>query len=723
MHLLEGATEPQREAITHVEGPLLVLAGAGSGKTLAITRRIAYLIECGVPPGSILAITFTNKAAGEMRERVEKLTGIEGIWISTFHSLGSRLLRRHAESIGFTRDFTIYDTVDQVDCVKEALRALEVDTTQWKPAMVASRISHSKNLMIPKEELEAGDFLDRLVARVRDRYAKILRDNNALDFDDLLLHVLTLFRREPALLERYRERFSFVLVDEYQDTNRPQYLLAKTLAEKHGNLCVTGDPDQSIYRWRGADIDNILNFERDFPGARVVRLEENFRSTGHILEAASAVISHNVKRKRKSLWTRGPEGDAVRVVTVIDESQEARWVARAIVAEVRDGRSPSDIAIFFRTNALSRSVEAALILESIPYTIVGSVEFFRRREIKDLLAYLRIRDNPADSASVERVINVPRRGIGAKTLANLKRRASERGVPLIEALRSARSGEEPGLTKAARNGIADFLRVHEELSSAPDSPVGDLVRTAIRETGYDTYVGQVDADRGEERLENLDQLVAAADEFDRANKTGTLRDFLEGVALLSETDKWERDEPRVTLMTMHAAKGLEFPVVFIVGLEEGILPHKRSIEQDDDVEEERRLFHVGMTRAMERLVLLHARERAVFGRPDVMVPSRFLDEIPAEAREDENLAPSSTSYFDAGVDAYDLGPETGAVTETGGTPGSDLQEGDTVQHQYFGIGTVLSTSGEGSQLRAVIRFESGDERKLLVEYAKLARLD
>jgi len=711
MDLLEDVTEPQREAITHVDGPLLVLAGAGSGKTLVITRRIAHLLALGVPPTSILAITFTNKAAGEMRDRVTRLTRREGVWVSTFHSLAARLLRRHIEVLGFTRDFTIYDTVDQADCVKEAMRDLDIDTTHWRPSAVASRISHAKNLMIPDEALEEGGLFDRIVQKVRVRYAEILRENNALDFDDLLLHLLTLFDRAPDVLASYQESFRYLLIDEYQDTNRPQYLLAKGLSERHGNICATGDPDQSIYRWRGADIHNILNFERDFPGARVVKLEENFRSTGHILRAASEVIAHNRQRKRKSLWTRGPEGERVRVVQVADETEEAREVTRRILEAIREGRSPAEAAVFFRTNAFTRSLERCLIEEAIPYTIVGTVEFFQRREIKDVLAYLRLRENPADRASFERVVNVPRRGIGSRALAALRELARLRGLAPLDAMKL--QGEISGLNRKTRAGIDGFVRVWTQLRESPDAPVGELLRTTVEITGYDEYLASSDTPEDEERRGNVAQLVAAGAEYDRRHPGGSLQGFLEEVALLSQVDRWEENEPRVTLMTMHAAKGLEFPIVFIVGLEEGILPHHRSTDSNEEVEEERRLLHVGMTRAKERLVLLHAGVRATFGLPQPCLPSRFLDELPPEAVEAERRF---------GWEAELHADLDGEIGEDAGDGAVDLARGDRVKHRYFGLGTVVSLSGDGSHRRVVVRFENGDERKFILQYAKLCRV-
>jgi DNA helicase-2/ATP-dependent DNA helicase PcrA len=710
MDLLRNATDSQREAITHVDGPLLVLAGAGSGKTLVITRRIAHLIGTGVPPEAILAITFTNKAAGEMRDRVEKLTNHAGVWISTFHSLAARLLRRHIEALGFTRDFTIYDTVDQADCVKEAMRELEIDTTHWRPSAVSARISHVKNMMTPPDDLEHGSLFDRIVHRVHRRYAEILRENNALDFDDLLLHVITLFEREPALLEAYRRRFRHVLIDEYQDTNRPQYLLARSLGEGHGNICATGDPDQSIYRWRGADIHNILNFERDFPGTRVVKLEENFRSTGLILKAASSVIAHNRHRKRKGLWTRGPAGEPVRVVHVADDAEEAREVTRRIREALQEGRPASDIAVFFRTNAFTRSLERSLIEESIPYTIVGTVEFFERREIKDVLSYLRVRENPSDRTSLERIVNVPRRGIGARAVASIRELARERGISVLDAMR--RHDEIRGLNRKTRAGIEGFLRIWTELRDSPDFPVGDLLRRAVEISGYDEYLAASDTEQDEERRENVAELIGAGMEYDRRNPDGSVRGFLEEVALLSQVDRWESDVPRVTLMTLHAAKGLEFPVVFVVGLEEGVLPHHRSIDSAEEVEEERRLLHVGMTRARERLVLLHAAVRAQFGLAQPCIPSRFLEELPEEAVERERRA-------GWGIDAI-LDSDTVSADGDGTT--ADFSSGERVKHPLLGVGTVVSLSGHGEHRRVVVRFENGDERKFILEFAKLSRL-
>jgi ATP-dependent DNA helicase UvrD/PcrA len=712
--LLSDLSDPQREAVTHVEGPLLVLAGAGSGKTRVITRRIAHLVvEHGIDPASILAITFTNKAAGEMQDRVRALVPGANVRISTFHAFCAALLRRHAARLHpRTRAFTIYDSTDQFQVIKAVLAEMNVDTSRHKPSAVHAAISSAKNKLQSPDDLAAreGEWPSRIVAPAFRRYEAKLLEANAVDFDDLLLLALRLLQQDDGVRRAERGRLQFLLVDEYQDTNRPQYLLARALAEAHGNLCATGDPDQSIYRWRGADIDNILSFERDFPGAHVIRLEENYRSTGNILRAASEVIRHNRERKEKTLFTRGPAGEPVHLLRCSDESAEARMVVERIAAAARTGRRLGDVAIFYRTNGMSRPIEEALVRAKVPYTIVGAVEFFERREVRDLVAYLRTIANPSDAWAIERIRNVPRRGIGDRTADLLRESAAARGVSLGAAI----DEPPPTLDARARAAVAGLAALLRDLRAAPASPVEPIMRAVLRETKYLEWLRSQDLPDVEDRVENVRALQGAVALFDEESPGGTLQEFLEQIALLSDVDELEERPDRVTLMTLHAAKGLEFPVVFMVGLEDGILPHQRALDDDDrEVEEERRLCHVGMTRAKESLWLSFASRRSIFGAPMPQRPSRFLAEVPHDVLADE----TPVEEFQA--------------TDFGATSWSSVAEplegefapGERVRHPYFGPGTIVAVSGAHGNQKVVVRFGDGTERKLAIEYAKLARED
>ena len=614
-----------------MDGPLLVVAGAGSGKTRVITRRVAYLIEQGVSPFNILAITFTNKAAKEMKERVEEYHATKGMWISTFHSMCARILRRHADRLGHTSSFTIYDTSDQAACVKEAMASLEIDTESWRPAAIAARISRYKNELISPEDAHgrASSFADKVTAQIYKEYQKRLRENNAMDFDDLLCNLIHLLTQNQDVLEVYQRNSSFVLVDEYQDTNHAQYIITRLLAEKHRNICVTGDPDQSIYGWRGADIQNILDFERDYPDAKVVYLEQNYRSTQNILSAADGLIEHNMSRKPKRLWTENPVGGLIREACLKDEREEADWVAQAVCDLVASGQRPGDVAVFYRTNAQSRAIEDGLRRATMPYEIVGSVEFYQRKEIKDVLAYLRLCVNPADDVSFMRVVNVPTRGIGKATVKAVQSFARPAGISLLKA------AHHPDLSKQlkarAAKSVGAFAALFDALGRLPQSPVEPFVHETIERSKYLEYLHKEEGEENE-RVENVKELASAAADYDRRNEAGSLAGFLEEVALVSDVDGLNESTDVVHLMTLHSCKGLEFPVVFITGMEEGLLPHSRSSESEEDLEEERRLCYVGMTRAKRELALTYAARRTVFGQSNYCIPSQFLMEIPEELR-------------------------------------------------------------------------------------------
>jgi len=733
--LLEGLNDPQREAVTHGEGPLLVLAGPGSGKTRVITRRIAWLVqERGVRPSEILAITFTNKAAGEMRERVEAMLPERGAWISTFHSMCARILRRDIESLGppagssqrYTRDFTIYDTSDRNELLKKLIQSANYDATRFKPSMVGAWISASKNRgFAERPELVLGDepggMEHEVLAHVRRLYEAAMRKCNALDFDDLLIRVLELFEQHPGVRDAYASRFRYVLVDEYQDTNRVQYLLTKHLSGFHGNLTVCGDPDQSIYAWRGADIRNILDFEGDFGAPKVVRLEQNYRSTGNILSVAQAVIQRNRARKEKSIWTQSAPGAKVAALRCADENDEAREIAREIRSQVAAGRSPKDFAIFYRVNFMQRALESAMRLQGVPYQVVGGLEFYARREIRDLVAYLKLIVNPSDEIAFRRAVNRPQRGIGDKSVDLLVEEAAKRRLPLLEA---ARSDEVLAAIRGrARSGFQAFGELMSRLAPLADAPAAVALGQLIEEIDYDAWMAQMDDESGVDREANVEELLAHAAEYDRLvsigemgegdAKAGGLRGFLQDIALVSDVDGMDETLERATLMTLHSAKGLEFPVVFIAGVEEELLPHVRALmeaegpDPDAGVEEERRLFYVGITRAKERLVLTHAQTRLHFGQESFRSPSRFLAEIPPELLE-----------------GHEADADESEVLGTFAPPPEipEFRVGDYVEHEHFGRGTIERLQGSGINARATVRFTTSGERQLLLQYAKLKRI-
>jgi DNA helicase-2/ATP-dependent DNA helicase PcrA len=705
----------QREAVLTTEGPLLVIAGAGSGKTRVLTYRVAHLLAAhGVKPNEILAITFTNKAAGEMKERVERAVGTvaRAIWIMTFHAACGRILRREAERIGYRPSFTIYDQADQVRLVKACLEELERDPKRFVPRGIHAQISNAKNQLVGPGEYASrvASFYDQTVADVYELYQRRLFASNAVDFDDLLMLTVDVLQRFPEAREKWAKSFRYVLVDEYQDTNHAQYVLLKLLAQEHGNLMAVGDPDQSIYSFRSADIRNILEFEQDFPRTKVIALEQNYRSTNAILTAANEVIAHNRDRKEKNLWSDLGEGEPVRVIETEDEHGEARFVAAEIARCIEEGYSGREIAVVYRTNAQSRVLEDVLVRQGIGYQVIGGPRFYERAEIKDAIAYLQAIDNPYDAVSLLRIANRPRRGLGDTSLARLQAYAAGLDATLWEA---TAHGEEAGLGAAAVRAVTGFRSVMESLmATATDSTVAGLVEAVLDRTGY---LEALEAERTIEargRIENLEELVGVAREYDAAAPEPSLSGFLQEISLYSDQDAL-RDDPddggQVTLMTLHTAKGLEFRAVFMIGMEEGIFPHSRSIEENT-LEEERRLCYVGMTRAQERLTLTHAMRRNLYGRYDANLPSRFLDELPNLGVERERLRPASWSGYGRQAVQREYVPREQLP---------DLSTGDAVRHETLGAGIVTRIEPGGV---VTVRFEDGNERRLMLEYAPLERL-
>ena len=710
--LLAGLNPAQREAVLHVEGPLLVVAGAGSGKTRVLTHRVAHLIRAhGIKPNEILAITFTNKAATEMRERLERILGrtARAIWILTFHAACGRILRREAERLGYRSSFTIYDQADQVRVVKACLEELGKDPKRFTPRGIHAQISNAKNRLVSPEEYTSrvASFWDQTVAEVYELYQRKLFASNAVDFDDMLMLTVDVLERFPEALERWQSSFRHVLVDEYQDTNHAQYRLLQLLAAKHRNVFAVGDPDQSIYAFRGADIRNILDFERDFGGADFVALEQNYRSTNAILDAANAVIDNNRDRKPKRLWSELGQGDPVEVVEVEDEHAEARFVAAEIARHVESGYSAAEIAVFYRTNAQSRVLEDVLVRQQVPYQVIGGPRFYERAEIKDAVAYLSLLNNPDDAVALMRIANRPRRGIGDTSIQRLVTHATALGISLWDATADP---EAAGVATASARAVRGFRTIVESLmSAAQELEVDELVEAVLQRSGT---IEAYEAERTIEargRIENLQELVGSAQEYRARVEEPTLAGFLEEVQLQSDQDTLASDTPLVTLMTIHNAKGLEYRVVFLIGMEEGIFPHSRAIE-DNEVEEERRLAYVGMTRAMERLALTHATARSLYGRREYNLASRFLDELPPSV-ERERLRPASWS-------GYAQSPRQVMARDERAVPA--LSTGDSVRHGSLGEGVVTRIEQDGV---VTVRFAAdGSERRLMLDYAPLEKL-
>ena len=705
----------QLDAVTHTEGPLLILAGAGSGKTRVLTHRIAYLLEQGLAaPDEVLAITFTNKAAAEMKDRVALLVGPDSrkMWVSTFHAFCARVLRVHAEKLGYRREFTIYDSGDQVRLVRRCIVEVGKDPKRFNPRSFHAQISTAKNLL-----LDASDYLRQTegymaenVAEVYDLYQKRLYENNAMDFDDLIMQTVALLEVFSEVRERYQRRFKYVHVDEYQDTNHAQYRLVNILAAAHSNLCVVGDDDQSVYSFRGADIRNILDFERDYPEAKVVRLEQNYRSTQTILDAANAVVANNASRKVKELWTAGEEGERIRVFTAADDYAEARFVVSEILRLVDSGASLRDVAVFYRTNAQSRTLEDVLVREGVPYQIVGGVRFYERAEIKDAMAYLSVISNQNDSVSLERIVNVPKRGLGATSVARMQEYAARNGISLYDALSEA---DEAGLTGKARKACSEVRELFEGWRvAAREVPPSEIIEAVLDESGYRAEFQSENTVEAESRLENLQELVNAAAEYERVEPEATLDGFLQEQALFSEADRLT-GEGRVTLMTLHNAKGLEYEHVFVVGMEEGTFPHARSMDEQN-LEEERRLAYVGITRAKKTLTLSYARVRSTYGEREYQMPSRFLSEIPEKFKA--GSVPGVSSRGAAGRGGWGSAlPRRGERLEEA-VVGAAFSAGERVRHAKFGVGEVV----EAQDGKVVVRFGS-EERIFVPELAPLSK--
>ena len=750
MNILQHLNPRQQEAVLHGEGPLLILAGAGSGKTRVIVHRIAHLIrETGVPPWRILAVTFTNKAAAEMKERVEKLLGNEDApLIATFHSACVRILRREIDRLGYSSHFAIYDDKDAERVLKDIIRELNLDEKKFPVKMFAAAIDDCKNAGRSPEELPADDFMGEKIARVYAAYQERLKRCNALDFGDLIALTVRLFEKFPDVLERYRDRYRWILVDEYQDTNPVQYQLVRLLAGDRMNLCVVGDDDQSIYRWRGADIRNILDFEKDFPGVTVVKLEQNYRSTRTILAAAGAVVKKNRGRKGKTLWTENPEGERIVHRRLDNEREEARYVCREIGRHLRRGGELSDVAVFYRTNAQSRVLEDALMGGGVSYHMVGGMRFYERMEIKDILAYLKVLDNPADEVSLARIINTPPRGIGGTTFDRVTDLAMERNLPLMDALRCAASGDLLG--KGPRTKLSAFVALMDGFAALVDTiPLPELASRIIRDTGYDVRLKEERTEEAKDRLANIQELLTALDDFEHTGEEKSLSAYLEQVALISDVERGERNRNSVTLMTLHSAKGLEFPLVFMTGMEERLFPHVRALDDPEQMEEERRLCYVGMTRARERLCLTNARRRHVYGQEQYNSPSRFLSEIPGDLVETDECTQPGFGWNDSSErsagdgaaftpghggkwdEAVRLSQDAVNVQSPASFPDNEVTvvpEGDSVfiglrvRHAKFGAGTIRKIEGRGDETKVIVWFDSGGPKKLLLRFAGLERM-
>lgn len=730
--IFDTLNDRQCEAVKHTEGPLLITAGAGSGKTKVLTCRIAHLLELGVAPYRILAITFTNKAAKEMKERVTNLVGAQAdsIWLSTFHSFCAKLLRFEVDGFhGYTRNFTIYDSSDQLVLVKDCLKKLNLDDKQFTPRSVLGTISSAKNVLMDAKAFaaKASDFYEQKVADVYALYQEKLRENNAVDFDDLLFLAVRLLQENEEVREKYQSRFQYILVDEYQDTNHAQYALTKILAARWRNICVVGDADQSIYAWRGADIRNIIDFTRDYPDAASIKLEQNYRSTKTILHAANAVIDNNESRPKKTLWTENPTGNKIIHYQAQTEHDEADYIAGVIYNRHEISHEPyGDMAILFRTNAQSRVLEEKLMRYAIPYTMVGGTKFYDRKEIKDVLAYLRLLYNPEDSLSLTRIINVPKRNIGATTMEHVAAYAEAQGISLFEALSST---DEIPVTKRAKASLENFAAmIFDLLNDIEGKDVLSLIETVIKQTGYgDMLDKEAEHDpQGESRKENVGEFLSVAKDYMDSNPEGNLQDFLENVSLVSDVDDFESSDSKVTLMTLHAAKGLEFPVVFLTGLDEGLFPHSRTLMDPAQVEEERRLAYVGITRAERQLYVTNAVTRTMYGRISAYMPSRFLAEIPPQFMEDyhrKSAMPQSRTTAVPGKQRVSILtkpvasslPKKHAVTDT-------FAKGDKVRHKIWGIGTVLDVIGEGPNMQMKIQFPTKGVRQVVVKYAPLEKV-
>lgn len=736
-----GLNPQQAEAVINTEGPMLIMAGAGSGKTKVLTCRVANLLQKGVRPYRILAITFTNKAAAEMRERVNNMSGpaAKDVWLFTFHAFCARFLRMEIDKLpGYGGNFAIYDTADSQNLIKQILKEMNLDDKRFQPSGILSRISNAKNALQDAAAFarQAGDFYEQKVADVYSRYEQKLQLNNALDFDDLLMLSIKLLQENKEVREKYQDRFDYLLVDEYQDTNHAQYLLTKFLAAKHRNICVVGDADQSIYGWRGADIQNILDFEKDYPDAKVIKLEQNYRSTQIILDAANAVIENNTGRKPKNLWTENKSGADIIYFQAVDERDEARFVIEQLQNLQRtENKKLGDMAILYRTNTQSRIFEEMLIKSGISYNMVGGLKFYERKEIKDIIAYLRVIFNPADSLSLLRIINVPKRGIGDASLAKIQAYAAANNVTLFEAVSNAAAID--GLSSRFVSKLDDLAGIIFELMNlANEAPVEDLIDRVLRDTGYLEELENERTPQAQSRIDNLHELISVAQEFAASEEENNLENFLAHVALVSDIDDTELGEDAITLMTLHSSKGLEFPVVFLVGMEEGLFPHARTLMDETEIEEERRLCYVGITRAKEKLFLSSTKMRTIYGNTVTYPPSRFLQEIPARLvktiKRQERF--SALENFKQVSEKYSARPQKPASTfnphsfmpqkpaaAAGGT-GTRFNTGDRVSHSKWGEGMVVSVKDSPDGQEVKVAFAGAGVRSLLTKYAVLKKL-
>lgn len=736
-----GLNPQQAEAVINTEGPMLIMAGAGSGKTKVLTCRVANLLQKGVRPYRILAITFTNKAAAEMRERVNNMSGpaAKDVWLFTFHAFCARFLRMEIDKLpGYGGNFAIYDTADSQNLIKQILKEMNLDDKRFQPSGILSRISNAKNALQDAAAFarQAGDFYEQKVADIYSRYEQKLQLNNALDFDDLLMLSIKLLQENKEVREKYQDRFDYLLVDEYQDTNHAQYLLTKFLAAKHRNICVVGDADQSIYGWRGADIQNILDFEKDYPDAKVIKLEQNYRSTQIILDAANAVIENNTGRKPKNLWTENKSGADIIYFQAVDERDEARFVIEQLQNLQRtENKKLGDMAILYRTNTQSRIFEEMLIKSGISYNMVGGLKFYERKEIKDIIAYLRVIFNPADSLSLLRIINVPKRGIGDASLAKIQAYAAANNVSLFEAVSNAAAID--GLSSRFVSKLDDLAGIIFELMNlANEAPVEDLIDRVLRDTGYLEELENERTPQAQSRIDNLHELISVAQEFAASEEENNLENFLAHVALVSDIDDTELGEDAITLMTLHSSKGLEFPVVFLVGMEEGLFPHARTLMDETEIEEERRLCYVGITRAKEKLFLSSTKMRTIYGNTVTYPPSRFLQEIPARLvktiKRQERF--SALENFKQVSEKYSARPQKPASTfnphsfmpqksaaAAGGT-GTRFNTGDRVSHSKWGEGMVVSVKDSPDGQEVKVAFAGAGVRSLLTKYAVLKKL-
>lgn len=751
MDIFEGLNPAQRKAVEHMQGPLLIMAGAGSGKTKVLTCKIANLLAHDVAPYNILAITFTNKAAAEMRDRVDRMIGSQAknVWLSTFHSFCARFLRREIEALeGYKKNFVIYDSADSQTVIKSCLKELNLDDKQYAPSAVQSMISNAKNALQGVRDFEtaADNFFAQRVAEVYRMYQKKLRENNALDFDDLLMVTVTLLQEIDEVRLKYQKRFKYILIDEYQDTNGAQYLLAKLLADGFRNLCVVGDADQSIYGWRGADIRNIMDFEKDYPDAVTIKLEQNYRSTKKILMAANAVIENNIERKPKELWTENADGEKITAYTASDERDEANFIAMTITKQKTIFNTPyGDMAVLYRTNSQSRVIEEGLMRAGIPYTMVGGLKFYDRKEIKDIMAYLRVIYNPADNLSLTRIINVPKRGLGDATIGKLVAFAAEQNISLFDVISSPNLvSAVPGITARVKRPLEIFCEFVFKMMAYQDNlSVKELISHVLDESGY---LAELEAENKPEnitRIDNLKELLSLAAEFAKGEEPPTLENFLANVALVSDVDNAELEDDRVTLMTLHSAKGLEFPLVFMAGLEEGLFPHSRTLMNESELEEERRTCYVGITRARRKLYMTCAKMRMVFGKTVAYPESRFLKEIPEECIE--RLIVRSNAYGFAAQSAgggrplgFSVGFNNGMRTNSMQSralgsepvkaassvkPDSSIvwKVGDKAQHGKWGVGTIVSVKGSGEEVELHIAFPEQGVKALMQKYAPISK--